>query len=220
MSSRPTRVAAVTAALLLVGALGASPALADGPDLTSKSFDAQEEVCTVVAQPTPLGQDVAFTPEPAVECYDSLGEALESVSGEAVTDPDVLAGDPTALRRYAQEQVASQARTAAAPLAAGRLLGVSYQGKNHTGQNKVYYGTGSNGAGCIGVTWGFPKLSVYLQNNVISSMLTLANCWSTLYDLENYVKGTSTNCVPDCLTLGSMDNRASSLVFRPIGTID
>ncbi|MEK8227572.1 hypothetical protein NKG05_17855 [Oerskovia sp. M15] len=45
-----------------------------------------------------------------------------------------------------------------------------------------------------------------------------ARCWSTMYDGENYT-GTTTNCVPRCNTMGSMDNRTSSVVFRPKGTI-
>ncbi|MHA7133620.1 hypothetical protein [Oerskovia turbata] len=221
MSRRSTRIAAVCSALLVVGALSATPAMADKPDLTSKSLPSSDQFCTVVAQPTPLGQDVAFTPAPVTTCFDSLGQALESVSGEPVTDPRVLAGDPTALREYAQEQNASAQsratgdRTASAAM---RMIGVSYKGKDYTSGNQVFYGNYSGG--CEGVTFGFPKLSTYLQNNVISSMMTWGNCWSTLYDLQYYIKGESTNCVPHCTTLGSMDNRASSIVFRPQGTID
>lgn len=221
MSRRSTRIAAACSALLVVGALSATPAMADGPDLTSKSLPSDDQFCTVIAQPTPLGQDIAFTPAPTTTCYDSLGEALESVSGEPVTDPRVLAGDLTALREYAQEQNSapqSGATGATTAAAAMRMIGVSYKGKNYTSGNKVYYG--NNSGGCEGVTFGFPKLSTYLQNNVISSLMSFGNCWTTLYDLENYVKGESTNCVPYCETLGSMDNRASSLVFRPQGTID
>lgn len=221
MSRRSTRIAAVCSALLVVGALSATPAMADKPDLTSKSLPSGGQSCTVIAQPTPLGQDVAFTPAPTITCFDSLGEALESVSGEPVTDPRVLAGDPTALRAYAQEQnsaAPSGVTGSTTTAAAMRMIGVSYKGKDYTSSNQVFYG--NNSGGCEGVTFGFPKLSTYLQNNVISSMTTFGNCWSTLYDLEKYVKGESTNCVPHCTTLGSMDNRASSMVFRPQGNID
>jgi hypothetical protein len=222
MTRRSTRIAAVSAALVLGGALGAAPALAAEPDLTSKSLTPTGRYCAVVAQPTPYGQSINFTPAPVTECFDTLGELLESVSGEPVTDPALLAGEPTALRQYAQERAGeapSRADGASTYSANPRVIGVSYKGKNHTGDIQIYYG--ANRGGCEGgVTFGFPKLSTLLQNNVISSMLSLGNCWSTLYDLENYVKGESTNCVPHCTTLGSMDNRASSIVFRPPGSID
>jgi hypothetical protein len=222
MTRRPTRIAAVSAALVLAGALSATPALAGEPDLTSKSLTPTGRFCTVVAQPTPLGQNIEFTPAPVTECFDTLGEMLESLSGQPVTDPALLAGDPAALSRFAQEvngTADAPAGGASTYATEPRLIGVSYKGKDYTGGLKSY--SGALRGGCEGgVTYGFPKLSAFLQNNVISSMLSLGNCWSTLYDLENYVKGTSTNCVPDCAQLGSMDNRASSIVFRPIGTID
>jgi len=228
MSPRTTRAAAVCAALVLVGALSATPALADGPDLTSKTLETQEtqdEVCTVIAQPTPPGQDIAFTPEPTTECFSSFGEALESVSGVPVTDPQVRAGEPAALRAYAEGQTARSQQAPGGPSATTAapgmtmMLGVAYKGANHTGGNKVFYSNGGNGC-ASGNTYGFPKLSTYLMNNNISAMSSYARCWSTLYDLENYVKGTSTNCVPSCATLGSMNDRASSIVFRPEGNID
>lgn len=228
MSRRSTRIAAVSAALLVVGALSATPALADGPDLTSKSFAAEEDVCSVIAQPTPAGQDIAFTPAPTVECFDSFGEAIEAATGVPVTDSAIEAGEPAALQAFAQEQSAQAAQaqsraagpsaTAAAP-GATMMLGVAYKGANHTGGNKVFWSNG--GTGCrTGNTYGFPRLSDYLFNNNISSLNAYAECWATLYDLENYVKGTSTNCVPFCATLGSMNDRASSIVFRPAGSID
>ncbi|WP_336707699.1 hypothetical protein [Oerskovia sp. USHLN155] len=226
MSRRTTRIAAVSAAILVAGVLSATPALADGPegpDLTSKSFSAEDEVCSVIAQPTPAGQDVAFTPAPTVQCFDTFGEAIESATGVPVTDPAVEAGEPAALRAFAQDQAAqAQSRSAgpdarAAAPGTTMMLGVAYKGANHTGGNKVFWSNG--GYGCMtGNTYGFPKLSPYLMNNNISSLNAYAECWATLYDLENYVKGASTNCVPFCATLGSMNDRASSIVFRPAGS--
>ncbi|MFF2623477.1 hypothetical protein [Oerskovia jenensis] len=231
MSRRPTRIAAVSAVLLVVGALSATPALADGPqgpDLTSKSFTPQHTVCSVFAQPTPAGQDVAFTPEPRTECFDSFGEAIEAATGVTVTDPAIEAGEPAALRAFAQEQAAeaarAQSRTAdpsatTAAASASTIVGLAFKGANYTGDSKLFWGTG--GLGCqTGSTYGFPRLSAFLYNNNISSLNAYAGCWATLYDLENYVKGTSTNCVPHCGSLGSMNDRASSIVFRPAGTID
>lgn len=218
MSRRSTRIAAISAALLLVGALGVTPALAEEPDLTTKTLQAKGEVCTVIAQPTFAGQDIALTPEPTTQCFDSLGKALESVSGEPVTDPLVLAGDPAALQKYANAQAEKAGeRAVAAPGPYLVMLGIAYKATNQGGTGKVLYGNG--GGGCLpGQTYGFPKMADYLMNNNISSMASYARCWSTLYDLEQY-QGTTTNCVPLCNTLGSMDNRTSSIVFRPNGTI-
>ena len=225
MSRRITRLAAVSAVVLVLGGIGGAPALAGGPDLTSQGFPTDDQVCTVIAQPTPAGQDIALTPAPTTACFDTLGEALESVSGEPVTDPRVLAGDITALRGYANEQAA---KAAAAPqtaragavttaAASSMMLGIAYKNTNQTGGAKVFYG--SSGYGCMtGNTYGFPKMSTYLMNNNISSMATYARCWSTLYDGESYT-GTTTNCVPLCTSLGSMNDRTSSIVFRPEGNI-
>lgn len=226
MSRRITRFAAVSAVVLVLGGIGGAPALAGGPDLTSQGFPTDDQVCTVIAQPTPAGQDIALTPAPTTECFDTLGEALESVSGEPVTDPRVLAGDLAALRSYANEQAAEAAAApraasvgtaAITPTGGAMMLGIAYKNTNQTGGAKVFYG--SSGYGCMtGNTYGFPKMSTYLMNNNISSMATYAKCWSTLYDGESYT-GTTTNCVPLCTSLGSMNDRTSSIVFRPEGNI-
>ncbi|MEK8227570.1 hypothetical protein NKG05_17845 [Oerskovia sp. M15] len=103
MSRRTPRFAAVSAALLVLGALSASPAVAETPDLTSKGFPVQGEVCSVVAHPVLDGQDLLTAPAPTRECFDSIGEAIEAVTGEPVTDPRVLAGDRDALREFASD---------------------------------------------------------------------------------------------------------------------
>ena len=237
MTSTPLRAlsAGLVAGLVLVGAV-AGPALASpsgvraapGDDLAAVPLADQPvatgESCAVEAQPLLPGEDPASLPAAPEVCFGSLEEALEFVSGDAVA-PSRLgratraaaagrAGELNATTTAGPRAAAERATTAAA---GSIVLGVLWRDPSYKGASKVLYGSGTNGCH-TGSTYGFPNLANLLMNNVVSSASTYAGCWATLYDSYSYA-GTKKNCTPHCATLGSFDDRASSVVYRPAGTL-
>jgi hypothetical protein len=231
--------AALAAGLLLVAA-GSTTATAasvrdGGPDLRAVTWDRTapaptddpvptDRSCAVQAQPLLPGQDPdALPPAPEV-CFDSLEEALEFVSGHDVaaqrlagaskSEVDGLVAELNA-SSSATEQGAS-ARVATAALSS-QVLGILWRDANYKGASQVLYGQGTNGC-WTGSTYGFPNLANFLMNNVATSASTYSGCWVTLYDSYSYA-GSKKNCTPHCPTLGSFDNRASSVVYRPAGQL-
>ncbi|GEM_PF-1205159 len=229
--------AALVAGVVVTAAV-ASPALASEPDLrvvtwdrtaptdpTADATDAQVssgESCAVQAQPLLPGQDPATLPPAPEVCFDSLEEALEFASGGDVAAArlaDATPADVEGLVTELNASAAASAGTARATTAAASslVLGVLWRDASYKGASKVLYGSGTNG--CYGgSTYGFPNLANLLMNNVVSSATTYAGCWVTLYDSYSYA-GTKKNCTPHCATLGSFDNKASSVVYRPVGQL-
>lgn len=105
----------------------------------------------------------------------------------------------------------STSRAAAA--ATTTLLGTVYKDANYGGGSYTFYGTGS----CAGATYGFPSLDASWQNT-ISSAKAFASCWVTLYDSASYA-GQRYNCTPNCASVGVLNDRTKSIVFRPSGTL-
>ncbi|ARU50833.1 hypothetical protein CBR64_04340 [Cellulosimicrobium cellulans] len=232
-------LSAALVAGLALSAAAATPALASEPDLrvvtwdrgTDPAADAQVstgESCAVEAQPLLPGQDPDTLPPAPEVCFGSLEEALEFVSGGDVA-PSRLA-DATAAE---VEGVVSELNASASSASAGQrlagtervtaaaasslVLGVLWRDANYKGASKVLYGSGTNG--CYGgSTYGFPNLANLLMNNVVTSATTYAGCWVTLYDAYSYA-GAKKNCTPHCATLGTFDNKASSVVYRPVGQL-
>lgn len=237
MTSTPLRAlsAGLVAGLVLVGAV-AAPALASpsgvraapGDDLAAVPLADQPvatgESCAVEAQPLLPGEDPASLPAAPEVCFGSLEEALEFVSGDEVApsrlaratraDVDGLVGELNATTTAGPRAAAERATTAAA---GSIVLGVLWRDPSYKGASKVLYGSGTNGCH-TGSTYGFPNLANLLMNNVVSSASTYAGCWVTLYDSYSYA-GTKKNCTPHCASLGSFDDRASSVVYRPAGTL-
>ncbi|MFD6032359.1 hypothetical protein ACFWE5_16780 [Cellulosimicrobium funkei] len=237
MTSTPLRAlsAGLVAGIVLVGAV-AGPALASpsgvraapGDDLAAVPLADQPvatgESCAVEAQPLLPGEDPASLPAAPEVCFGSLEEALEFVSGDEVApsrlgratraDVDGLVGELNATTTAGPLAAAERATTAAA---GSIVLGVLWRDPSYKGASKVLYGSGTNGCH-TGSTYGFPNLANLLMNNVVSSASTYAGCWATLYDSYSYA-GTKKNCTPHCATLGSFDDRASSVVYRPAGTL-
>ncbi len=229
--------AALAAGLLLVTAGTSTSAAAAEPDLRAVDRDrgapaapapADETVstgesCAIQGRPLAPGQDPAeLAPAPEV-CFDSLEEALEFVSGADVAAQRLVgasSGDVSALVTELNAGVALEAttsRTTAAAAASSLVLGVLWRDTGFKGTSKVLYGQGANGC-WTGSTYGFSNLASYLMNNVVSSASTYAGCWVTLYDSYSYA-GAKWNCTPNCSSLGTFDNRASSVVYRPAGTL-
>jgi len=202
---------AAAAALVTTGAAsGASPTQATG------------DVCTVAAG---TGEQ---------HCFDTLSDALESITGDPVTDPGVDAGDPAAIdgviEAHNDEVQAVAANgltakrslsTATSSLAASTtaastqpILGAVWKDRNWSGTAKVLYA--ANGSGCYGgTTYGFPHTSSFGMNDTISSVTSYLNCATTLYKDSDY-KGTSRTYQVDTAYVGdTMNDEASSIVYRP-----
>ncbi|GMA22970.1 hypothetical protein GCM10025864_07290 [Luteimicrobium album] len=137
--------------------LAAAAALATTGAASGSSPTAQEgDVCTVAAG---TGEQ---------HCFDTFSEALESITGEQVTDPAVDAGDHAAIDRTIEAQndqvlaanakvlaaSAPSLRSAASLTAAAAssstlpVLGAVWKNKNWSGSAKLLYA--ANGSGCYG----------------------------------------------------------------------
>lgn len=230
MQRRPSRIVSAALASVLGTAVAlAVPAVASaaepGPTATSRerpgpgTASSTDEVCAVQAQPVVVGQDPSLLPPTLVECFATLEDALVHVTGSRVpAAAGVAAGDRAGVRAAvdsANARSATDARTAAA--ASSLVLGLVHRDAGYKGAQTLLWGKGANGC-FTGSTYGFPNLATFLQNNVISSAESVAGCWSTFYDAYGYA-GDRRNCTPSCATMGSMDNRASSIVYRPKGTL-
>ena len=229
---RPSRF--LSAALASV--LGASVAIAVSttaasaaePDLTVTTWDRpgagdaapDDEVCTAQAQPLAEGQDPALLPPTLTRCFDSFEEAVASVTGAPVSTVGVASTDRAGA--LAAIDAANARSLAAAPSAetaviSSMILGLIWRNANYSGKQTLLWGKGAYGC-TKGSTYGFPNMADFLQNNVISSADTIAGCWSTFYNEYDYW-GDRRNCTPSCPTMGTMNNRASSIVYRPKGTL-
>ncbi|GED11512.1 hypothetical protein [Cellulosimicrobium cellulans] len=232
-------LSAALVAGLALGAAATAPALASEPDLRVVTWDrgpdpaadaqvSTGESCAVEAQPLLPGQDPGALPPAPEVCFGSLEEALEFVSGGDVASSrlaDVTAAEveglvsdlnASASSAAAGQRLAGTERATTAA-ASSLVLGVLWRDANYKGTSKVLYGSGTNGC-YTGSTYGFPNLANLLMNNVVTSATTYAGCWVTLYDSYGYA-GAKKNCTPHCATLGTFDNKASSVVYRPVGQL-
>ncbi|KON71539.1 hypothetical protein ACIOWF_16835 [Cellulosimicrobium cellulans] len=232
-------LSAALVAGLVLSAAAAAPALASEPDLRVVTWDrgadpaadaqvSTGESCAVEAQPLLPGQDPDTLPPAPEVCFGSLEEALEFVSGGDVASSRLADATAAEMEGLVSELNASassaptgqrlagteRATTAAA---SSLVLGVLWRDANYKGASKVLYGSGTNGC-YTGSTYGFPNLANLLMNNVVTSVTTYAGCWVTLYDSYSYA-GAKKNCTPHCATLGTFDNKASSVVYRPVGQL-
>ncbi|WP_106816715.1 hypothetical protein [Microbacterium timonense] len=165
-----------------------APAVADEPR--------PAEVCTAGAAAVPLGQDPPTDLPLVMSCFDSEAEALAFIRAGAPGDFEQLA--PEAAARDAVATV---------------MLGKSWTGLARGGAQLIHWGTGS---GCFGVTYGFPTLASG-WNNTIRSAEGFSNCWASHYDGSSY-SGAVLTCAPYCSSLGALDAKTSSIVYRPTGT--
>lgn len=101
----------------------------------------------------------------------------------------------------------TRARSAAAR--ASTVLGTVYKDAGYGGGSLSFYGTGS----CSGATFGFASLDAAWQN-AISSAKAFAGCFVSVYSGASY-GGAQLLCTPNCASLGSLNDRVLSLVFRP-----
>ncbi|QJW35764.1 hypothetical protein [Cellulosimicrobium protaetiae] len=227
-------LSAALVAGLALSAAAAAPALASEPDLRVVTWDrttdaadpvSTGESCAVQALPVLPGEDPADVPTAPETCFGSLEEALEFASGGEVAasrladatrgDVDGVVAELNAAATAAPRLAGTERAVAAAP--SSLVLGVLWRDANYKGASKVLYGQGTNGC-YTGSTYGFPNLASFLMNNVVTSATSYAGCWVTLYDAYSYA-GAKKNCTPHCPTLGTFDNKASSVVYRPVGQL-
>ena len=98
---------------------------------------------------------------------------------------------------------------ARATAVASVVLGTVYKDAGYAGGSLSFYGSGS----CSGATFGFASLDAAWRNT-ISSARAFAGCDVSLYAGASYT-GAQLLCSPNCATLGSLNDRVLSLVFRP-----
>lgn len=133
-----------------------------------------------------------------IEALGSAQEPAEPVCFDTQGEVDAYLQALTAPER---------ARSAAAR--ASTVLGTVYKDAGYGGGSLSFYGTGS----CSGATFGFASLDAAWQNT-ISSAKAFAGCFVSLYSGASY-GGAQLLCTPNCASLGSLNDRVLSLVFRP-----
>lgn len=156
-------------------------------------------VCTVGGISVPEGEDLPAEIPVVVSCFDTADEAEEFIESGAPGDLEQLLG----------EGAAASARASAATVTIGRV----WTGGSRGGSQLIHWGTGS---GCHGVTYGFPTLPAGWNNNIRSAQ-GYSDCWASHYDGADY-GGSVLTCAPYCSTLGFLDAKSSSIVYRPVGT--
>ncbi|GAA1787321.1 hypothetical protein [Agromyces lapidis] len=116
------------------------------------------------------------------------------------------------VERYLERRsvAAADSRLAAtASIAVGRI----YKDADKGGSSLTFWGS----SGCAGASFGFPSLSSSWSTSV-SSLTGLSGCWATAYAATSY-SGARVNCMPYCSSLGGLNDRVRSLVFRPTGSV-
>ncbi len=115
------------------------------------------------------------------------------------------------LRSYGLVIVTSDTQVAGvdATLATTTAIGAIYDNTNYGAPS--YLVTVSGSSGCAGgSSYGYTDLSTIGWNNRISSFRSYAGCKTAIFDGTNY-GGSSYGYVTNAPSVGSMDNRASSI---------
>lgn len=163
-------------------------------------------VCTVV-----FAAALSVTTTAAAAVPSSSGEycavRVEPLLVDATPAPPVCFDTQSDVDAYLAGVTAAPSFARAA--AASTVLGTVYKDANYGGGSLSLYGTGS----CSGATFGFADLDGAWQN-AISSAKAFAGCYVSLYTARSY-GGTQLLCTPNCASLGTLNDRVLSLVFRP-----
>jgi hypothetical protein len=97
-------------------------------------------------------------------------------------------------------------------VSSSRLLGIEYTGVQYGGRSLALYGSGSTGC-TTGYSYGFSSMPSG-WNNVISSARAYSGCRSTHYSGTSF-SGSTITCSSSCPSMAGMNNRTSSIRFRP-----
>lgn len=189
--------AALAGSSILVAGLLAAPAAVAG----STPAEDSGEACAVGVHPVDPAAAASGADDPAepvVDCFATFAEAVEFA-----TDGELSAASPAELEQAIDSETVASV-----------VLGYEYKGTYYSGGSLVLYGTSGSGCGS-GSTYGFSSMPTG-WSNVISSAKVFASCWSIHYDYTGY-SGDRRTCTGSCSSLGTMNNRTSSILFRPRG---
>lgn len=143
----------------------------------------------------------------SVRCFTTFSESIAYATKGRVRLP---AGARTVTT---QQLVAADAVSTKDEVVGGPLLGIDYDGTSHTGATNSYYA--GSGTGCnSGASYDVDSIGSF--DNKPSSARTYSNCYGRHYANTNQ-GGDYLNCRgsgdDNCPTLGSLNNRTSSLRF-------
>lgn len=197
--------APVAVGMVLSAGMAVSPAtaLAAGsgsqrPDVgTQRPGAGQQRHCVADLSPVPQGSRAVSTVRD-FQCFDSFTDAISYATDGSVQ-----------LAPGAHELSRTQLARADGQAAASAVLGIEYKGKGYGGASLSLTGSG----GCnSGASYRFPRMSSYGFNNTIASAKVYNNCFSTHYNGTRY-RGAQHTCYSNCSSLGSMNNKTSSIEY-------
>ena len=193
-------LAAVGALLLLLW----QAQVAQAATGSAAGADAGARHCAAGLAAAPSGAEKAATASAPV-CFDSFAEAISFATDGRVSLP------AQADRVDEKQLLDSGAASTQAAQVARPLLGVEYQNSSYGGGSLVLYG--SSGTGCYSGEWyGFPSMASLGFDNRISSAKMYSNCLGKHHDGTSYT-GSYTYCETNCSSLGSMNDKTSSIKF-------
>lgn len=191
---------AMLGALVLALWQGQPAVAATGPD------DGAGEHCVIALDANPVADAEAGPGSAsAPTCFDTFAEAIDFATvGRVALEPQATTVSEKLLRSAGA--ISSDVSQVARP-----LLGVEYQYGSYGGSSLVLYG--SSGTGCYSGDWyGFPSLADLGFNNRVSSAKMYSNCLGKHHDGSSY-NGDYTYCDANCPSMGTMNNRTSSIKF-------
>lgn len=155
----------------------------------------------------PTAGVTSAAPETAAEVH-CVGEALPVGSADPAPEP-VCFDTPEEAADFLEGVTQVHARG----LAANVVLGTVYETANFGGSTYTFWGSSA----CNSATYGFASLTGGWDSR-ISSARSANGCWVTLYQATSY-GGAKMTCMPNCSSVGGLNDQVRSIVFRPEGTI-
>lgn len=195
---RQRRVAfAAALGLVALGVHAPSSANAATPE---RMPDESGEHCVAELAALPANAAMSQAAEPRdYRCFETFAESIAFATDDLLQ----LAPDD---RSVSDEQLATVQQASANRV----LVGVEYAGQGYSGGSLALYG--QSGSCQQGTTYGFPRMADYGWENRISSARGYNNCVITHYSGTGY-RGNPHGCYSSCSTLGSMNNKTSSIRF-------
>lgn len=134
----------------------------------------------------------APNPEPQQNCYVLL-EPLQ-IGKESPKAPNIVCGNSTTL-------------------AATTIVGIDYSGSLYSGTTLNW--TTTNSQGCTGGSSFVSPSMPSGWNDVVSSAKGYQGCNNNPHWESTYYGGASITCMPNCSTMGAIDNKTSSVKWKP-----
>jgi len=190
-SRRRLLLSLISATTLATTSLGVAAVASAAPAPASSPAGA-----ACAAELVPLGPGQTTSTVVSYQCFDTLAESVAFATKGAVR----LSSSATTVEQGGEASIEAAA--------ASSLLGIEYTGSSWTGSSLALYGGGGGCGG--GASYGFASMPGG-WNNVISSARSYSGCTSRHYDGTSYT-GSSYLC--GCGSMGTMNNRTSSILFR------